>query len=354
MSSIPLQDLLEAGMHFGHLTRRWNPKMKPYIYGVRNGIHIIDLSKTAKHLAEALSFISQTVGNGADVLFVGTKKQSQDLIRDEAARCNMYYINQRWLGGTLTNWRTIKASIDRLKGLKKKKADGTFDDLSKKEILMIDREIEKLLHNLGGIEEMGKPPGLMVVIDPKMEHIALHEANVLGIPVVALADTNCDPDPIDYLVPGNDDALRSIKLFLNAVADKILEGLQIREVKARQAAEERKAKDAEKPETREVEVGQQKGSAYVAELKPEGADEEAAAGTYSAKVEAESAEAKIDEEAKEAPVEPEAKPDEKAKAEAKAEESAGAEKEAAPAETASPEGKSESTETKDDTAEKKS
>jgi len=291
MSAIQLQDLLEAGMHFGHLTRRWNPKMKPYIYGVRNGIHIIDLSKTAQHLSKALSFISQAVGDGADVLFVGTKKQSQDLIREESGRCKMYYINQRWLGGTLTNWRTIKASIDRLKGLKKKKEDGTFDALSKKEILMIDREIEKLLHNLGGIEDMTKPPGVMVVIDPKLEHIALHEANVLGIPVVALADTNCDPDPIDYLVPGNDDALRSIQLFLNAVADKILEGLQIREVKARQSADERKAKEAEKPDTREVEVGQQKGSAYVAELKPEGADEEAAAGSYSAKVEAAPAEA---------------------------------------------------------------
>ncbi len=287
MSSIQLQDLLEAGMHFGHLTRRWNPKMKPYIYGVRNGIHIIDLSKTAQHLAGALNFLSQAVGDGADVLFVGTKKQSQDLIREEAARCKMYYINQRWLGGTLTNWRTIKASIDRLKGLKKKKADGTFESLSKKELLMIDREIDKLMHNLGGIEDMTKPPGVMVVIDPNMEHIALHEANVLRIPIVALADTNCDPDPIDYLVPGNDDALRSIKLFLNAVADKILEGLQIREIKARQSAEDRKAKDSEKPEVREVEVGSQKGSAYVAELKPEVAEEEeAASGQYSAKVEA--------------------------------------------------------------------
>lgn len=324
MSSIQLQDLLEAGMHFGHLTRRWNPKMRPYIYGVRNGIHIIDLSKTAQHLSKALSFISQAVGEGADVLFVGTKKQSQDLIREEAGRCKMYYINQRWLGGTLTNWRTIKASIDRLKGLKKKKEDGTFAELSKKEILMIDREIEKLLHNLGGIEDMTKPPGIMVVIDPKLEHIALHEANVLGIPVVALADTNCDPDPIDYLVPGNDDALRSIQLFLNAVADKILEGLQIREVKARQAADERKAKDAEKPDTREVEVGQQKGSAYVAELKPEGADEEAAAGSYSAKVEAAPAEAAKAEESSEG---------ETAKAEAPAEAEASAEAEAPAEET---------------------
>ena len=285
MSSVEMQSLLEAGMHFGHLTRRWNPKMRPFIYGVRNGIHIIDLSKTAKLLKSALDNIVDTVGNGADVLFVGTKKQAQDIVREEALRCNMFYVNQRWLGGTLTNWKTIKSSIDRLKSLQKRKEEGTFDDLSKKEKLMIDREIDKYLHSLGGIQNMNKVPGLMVLIDPHLEHIALHEANVLGIPVVALADTNCDPDPIDFLVPGNDDALRSIKLFLNTVADKILEGLQLREERSRKEAEERKVKEADKAETREVEVGGQAGATYVADRKPdEASEEESAEGQYSAKV----------------------------------------------------------------------
>jgi small subunit ribosomal protein S2 len=287
MSSVEMQSLLEAGMHFGHLTRRWNPKMRPFIYGVRNGIHIIDLSKTAKLFKSALDNILEHVGNGADVLFVGTKKQAQDIIRDEALRCNMFYVNQRWLGGTLTNWRTIKASIDRLKGLQKKKDEGVFDDLRKKEKLMIDREIEKYLHSLGGIQNMNKVPGLIVLIDPHLEHIALHEANVLGIPVVALADTNCDPDPIDFLVPGNDDALRSIKLFLSIVADNVLEGLQLREERSRRAAEERKSKEAEKAEVREVEVGGKAGATYVADRKPdEASQEESAEGQYSAKVEA--------------------------------------------------------------------
>ncbi|KAB2838268.1 30S ribosomal protein S2, partial [bacterium] len=219
MNNVSMQDLLEAGMHFGHLTRRWNPKMKPFIYGVRNGVHIIDLSKTVKLLREALDFIAEAVGNGSDILFVGTKKQAQDVIEEEAKRCGMYYVTNRWLGGTLTNFRTIKSSIDRLKDLQKKKDDGTFAVLSKKEILMIDREIEKLQRSLGGIQDMTRLPGVMVVIDPNLEHIALHEANVLGIPIVALGDTNCDPDPIEHLVPGNDDALRSIKLFVAQVAD---------------------------------------------------------------------------------------------------------------------------------------
>jgi small subunit ribosomal protein S2 len=286
MSQVDMQALLEAGMHFGHLTRRWNPKMKPYIYGVRNGIHIIDLSKTTRCLTGALNFLVQAVGDGMDVLFVGTKKQSQDIIREEAERCKMFYINKRWLGGTLTNWKTIKSSIDRLKGLQKRKDDGTFDSLNKKELLMIDRDIRKLLHSLGGIQDMNKPAGIMVIVDPRMEHIALHEANVLKMPVIALADTNCDPDPIQYLVPGNDDALRSIKLFLNEIADKVLEGLQLREAKARRADEERKEKDAEKPEVREVEMTGQKTGTYVGDLNSEKAsDEEVSGGQYSAKVE---------------------------------------------------------------------
>jgi small subunit ribosomal protein S2 len=284
MSSIDMQALLEAGMHFGHLTRRWNPKMKPFIYGVRNGIHIIDLSKTAKQLSDALDFISNAVGEGADVLFVGTKKQAQDLIREAAEQCQMYYVNRRWLGGTLTNWRTIKSSIDRLNSLQRKREDGTFNVLSKKELLMIDREIQKLDHSLGGIRKMTRVPGVIVLIDPGMEHIALHEANILGIPLVALGDTNCDPDPIEYLVAGNDDALRSIELFLNHLTKSILEGLKLRESKARQASVERKKEEAEKPETREVEVGARKAETYVGDLRAGGGEEEAAAGTYSAKV----------------------------------------------------------------------
>lgn len=287
MTQIDMQAMLEAGMHFGHLTRRWNPKMKPFIYGVRNGIHIIDLSWTAKQLGAALGFLRDAVGNGGDVLLIGTKKQAQDLIREAAEKCQMFYVNRRWLGGTLTNWKTIKSSIDRLNSLQKKREDGTFDVLSKKELLMIDREIEKLDHALGGIRKMGRPPGVMVVIDPKMERIALHEANVLGIPIVALADTNCDPDPVDYLVAGNDDALRSIELFLNYISDTVAEGLKIRESKSREAAAQKKKEVTEKPEVREVAVGGRKAGTYVGDLSAPVAEEEAAEGQYSAKVQAE-------------------------------------------------------------------
>lgn len=288
MNSLPMQDLLEAGMHFGHLTRRWNPKMKPYIYGVRNGIHIIDLSKTVKLFNEALSFVTEAVGNGGNVLFVGTKKQAQDVIQEEAERCGMFYVNHRWLGGTLTNFRTIKASIERLKDLQKKKEDGTFSVLSKKEILMIDRDIDKLLLSLGGIKDLERPPGVMVMIDPNMEHIALHEATVLGMQVVALADTNCDPDPIHFLVPGNDDALRSIKLFLTQISDAVLEGLKLRENRIRREGDEKPDVD-EKKSLREV-TGE-KASAYVGRRK--GAEvevaEEVVEGSYSAKATVEEA-----------------------------------------------------------------
>lgn len=303
MSSFAMQDLLEAGMHFGHLTRRWNPKMKPYIYGVRNGVHIIDLSKTARQLKVALEFIAQAVGEGRDVLFVGTKRQAQDIIADEAKRAEMYYINKRWLGGMLTNWKTIKASINRLNDLQKKKEDGTFESLNKKELLMVDREIEKLLHSLGGIQQLSKPPGLMVVVDPKLEHIALHEAKLLGIPVVALADTNCDPDNIDHLVPGNDDALRSIELFLKLVADQVLAGLKLRETRSRQEAQAKREKAAsEKAPVREVEVGGAAAGAYVGDRKETSDEAEAAEGQYSAKApEAPASEAAGEESSEESP-----------------------------------------------------
>ncbi len=281
--SVELASLLEAGMHFGHLTRRWNPKMKPYIYGVRNGIHIIDLSKTVRQLEVALKFIVQAVGDGADVLFVGTKKQSQEIIQEAAQQCKMYYVNQRWLGGTLTNWKTIKSSIDRLRNLVEKKQDGTFSSLGKKELLMIDREIEKLENSLGGIQDMTRPPGLIVLIDPNQERIALREADILKIPVVALADTNCDPDSIDYPVVGNDDAIRSVKLFLDMVSEKILEGLKLREARIRRSADEDRASE-DKGGVREVEVAGKKAGAYVA---PSESSEggEAVEGSYSAKAE---------------------------------------------------------------------
>ncbi len=282
MENLNMQELLEAGMHFGHLTRRWNPKMKPYIYGVRNGVHIIDLSKTVPLFQNALQFINEVVGNGGDVLFVGTKKQAQDIIQEEANRCKMFYVNNRWLGGTLTNFKTIKSSIDRLKDLQKKKEDGTFAVLSKKEILMIDREIERLLRSLGGIQNMVRVPNLMVLIDPGMEHIALHEATVLGIPVVALADTNCDPDKIDYLVPGNDDALRSIRIFLEKVSNQILEGLDLRETRIRRESEQPMSE--EKPAIREA-TGE-KAHAYVSRERASASDEAEAPeeGTYSVRV----------------------------------------------------------------------
>ncbi len=260
MSAIEMKALLEAGAHFGHQTKRWNPKMKPYIYGVRNGIHIIDLSKTVPLAEEAFKFIQEVVANGEEVLFVGTKRQAQDIIREEAERCGMFYVNDRWLGGTLTNFKTIKSSIDRLHDLQNKKADGTFAVLTKKENLDIDREIIKFEKSLGGIKNMTRPPGLVVLVDPKKEKIALHEAKVLHIPVVAMADTNCDPDDIQHLIPCNDDSIRAIRLILAKIADAILAGMTEREIRARAAGDAERS-DKKSP-SREVKAGS-KGTAYV-------------------------------------------------------------------------------------------
>jgi len=223
-SVISMKQLLEAGVHFGHQTKRWNPKMKPFIFGARNGIYIIDLQKTVGLFRRAHAFVTEMVGRGGNVLFVGTKKQAQDVVAEEAQRSNQFYVNNRWLGGTLTNFRTIKAGIDRLKSLEKMQQDGTYERLPKKEVATLERERTKLEKNLGGIKEMSKLPGAIFVIDPKKEHIAIHEAIRLGIPVVAVVDTNCDPEGIDYLIPGNDDAIRSIKLFAGKIADACLEG----------------------------------------------------------------------------------------------------------------------------------
>lgn len=225
--NVSLRDLLQAGVHFGHQTRRWNPKMRPYIYGAKNGIHIIDLQRTARGLVDAARFLSQTVGHGGTVLFVGTKRAARDIIQEEAERCQMYYVNNRWLGGTMTNWQTVKKSIDRLVQLEKARDEGRFDMLTKKEALELHREIAKMDKNLGGIKTMKGLPSALYVIDPKKEHIAVKEAATLNIPVVALCDTNCDPAGISYVIPGNDDAIKSIRLFTAAIADSVAEGRAI-------------------------------------------------------------------------------------------------------------------------------
>jgi small subunit ribosomal protein S2 len=223
-TAITMKQLLEAGVHFGHQTKRWNPKMKPYIFGARNGIYIIDLQKTVGLARNALRFVSDAVAKGGTVLFVGTKKQAQDAIREEAARSGMFFVTNRWLGGTLTNFKTVKQGIDRLKTIEKMAADGTYERLPKKEVASLEREREKLEKNLGGIKELSRVPAVLFVIDTKKEHIAVHEANRLGIPVVAVVDTNCDPEGIDYVIPGNDDAIRSIRLFTGKIAEACLEG----------------------------------------------------------------------------------------------------------------------------------
>ncbi|CAH2030830.1 30S ribosomal protein S2 [Trichlorobacter ammonificans] len=228
MSSISMKELLEAGVHFGHQTKRWNPKMKPYIFGARNGIYIIDLQKTVRYFKSAYSFVKDSVEQGSTVLFVGTKKQAQDSIAEEAARCGQYYVNQRWLGGMLTNFSTVKQSIERLKRIEAMFEDGTIEAYTKKEALKLDKEREKLEKILGGIKNMNKLPSLMFVIDPKNEEIAVQEAKKLGIPVVAVVDTNCDPDLIDHVIPGNDDAIRAIRLLAAKIADAVIEGAEAR------------------------------------------------------------------------------------------------------------------------------
>ena len=221
---VSMKQLLEAGVHFGHQTQRWNPKMRPYIFGARNGIYIIDLQQTVHLFREAHEFVREAVGRGGSVLFVGTKKQAQDIIAEEASRAGQFHVTNRWLGGTLTNFKTVKGSIDRLKGIEKMSTDGTYERLPKKEVIKLEREREKLERNLGGIKDMGGLPAVMFVIDPRKEQIAVQEANKLGIPVVAVVDTNCDPDQIDFVIPGNDDAIRAIKLFTSRVAEACIEG----------------------------------------------------------------------------------------------------------------------------------
>ena len=226
MSVISMKQLLEAGVHFGHQTRRWTPKMKEYIFTERNGIYIIDLQKTVKKAEEAYNFVRSVAEAGDSILFVGTKKQAQESIEQEAKRCEMFYVNQRWLGGMLTNFKTIQTRIAKLRKIEKMEADGDFAYLPKKEVIKLKAEQEKLEKNLSGIKDMKKLPGAMFVVDPRKEHIAVMEARALGIPVVAIVDTNCDPDEVDYAIPGNDDAIRAVKLIASKMADAVLEGRQ--------------------------------------------------------------------------------------------------------------------------------
>ncbi len=226
MAVVSMKQLLEAGVHFGHQTRRWNPKMAPYIYMERNGIYIIDLQKTVKKLEEAYNFVRETSANGGNILFVGTKKQAQEAVKEEAERVGMYYVNARWLGGMLTNFRTMRGRIDRLAQLRKMQEDGTFDILPKKEVIKLTAEIAKLEKYLGGVKEMKRLPSALFIVDPRKERNAIAEARKLHIPVVAIVDTNCDPDEVDYVIPGNDDAIRAIKLISQAMANAVVEGRQ--------------------------------------------------------------------------------------------------------------------------------
>ena len=254
MAVVAMKQLLEAGVHFGHQTRRWNPKMAEYIFQARNGIHIIDLQKTSKKIDEAYEFLRSQAEDGKTVLFVGTKKQAQVCIKEAAEKCGMYYVDQRWLGGMLTNFSTIKTRIQRLKDIEKMQEDGTFDVLPKKEVINLKKEMKKLQANLGGIKDMEELPGVLFIVDPKKEYNAINEAKKLNIPVVGIVDTNCDPEVLDYPIPGNDDAIRSVKLITDAMANAIIEGKQGEsfELEGEESQEESAEESSEKaPETME-------------------------------------------------------------------------------------------------------
>ena len=244
MGVISMKQLLEAGVHFGHQTRRWNPKMKPYIYTERNGIYIIDLQKSVVMVDEAYKAVADIAANGGTILFVGTKKQAQDAVQAEAERCGMFYVNERWLGGMLTNFKTIQSRVKRLKEIETMEADGTFDVLPKKEVIALRKELEKLNKNLGGIKEMKRLPDAIFVVDPKKEHICVQEAHTLGIPLIGIADTNCDPEELDYVIPGNDDAIRAVKLIVSKMADAVIEAKQGAEAAAPEEAEAEFAEEA--------------------------------------------------------------------------------------------------------------
>ncbi|MDI6763671.1 MAG: 30S ribosomal protein S2 [Thermodesulfobacteriota bacterium] len=256
MSNVTMKELLEAGVHFGHETKRWDPKMKPYIFGARNGIYIIDLQKTVQLFKEAYQFVREVASRGEYILFVGTKKQAQETILEQATRCGMFYVNHRWLGGMMTNFQTIKRSIDRLNQLEAMKNEEIYNLLPKKEVLEIEKERTRLERSLGGIKSMNRLPGAIFVVDPKKEKIAVQEARKIGIPSIGIVDTNCDPDDVDYIVPGNDDAIRAIQLFASKIADAAIEGKQLyeKQLQMEVAKEEKKAvPTAESPGEIEVE-----------------------------------------------------------------------------------------------------
>jgi len=262
-AAISMKELLEAGVHFGHQTRRWNPKMKPYIFGSRNGIHIIDLQKTVSLFATAYDFVVRTVAEGYPVLFVGTKKQAHDSVVEESERCGMFYVVNRWLGGTLTNFQTIRKSVSRLKELDAMKKDGSIHRYTKKEAMRLEKELMKLEKNLGGIKNMDELPGAVFIVDPKKEHIAVKETKKLGIPLVVIADTNCDPDDIDYIIPGNDDAIRAIRLICSKIANACIDGHNLAEERLRAEADREKEGEAEKPETAAAGEGEKEGPEIV-------------------------------------------------------------------------------------------
>jgi small subunit ribosomal protein S2 len=279
-----MKELLEAGVHFGHQTKRWNPKMKPYIFGERNGIYIIDLQKTVGHFKQACQFVTELVAENKSLLFVGTKRQAQDAIEREAQRCQMFYVTRRWLGGTLTNFQTIRQSVRHLKKLDEMKADGVYEALPKKEVLKLEKERTRLEKLLGGIKEMEQLPGALFVIDPRKERIAVDEARKMEIPIVAVVDTNCDPDLIDYVIPGNDDAIRAISLVAAKISDAVLEGRQRLQLMLEEAAKEAKEKAAEeKPADASPKGGQKKKK----ETKKKGAQKKKAAPQPAVEEEAE-------------------------------------------------------------------
>lgn len=253
MSTVTMKELLEAGVHFGHETKRWDPKMKPYIFGARNGIYIIDLQKTVILFKEAYQFIRDIASEGEYILFVGTKKQAQETIQEQATRCGMFYVNHRWLGGMLTNFQTIKRSIERLKKLEAMKNEEIYNLLPKKEVLELEKERTRLEKSLGGIKNMDRPPGAIFIVDPKKERIAVKEARKMGIPSVGIVDTNCNPDELDYIIPGNDDAIRAIHLFTSRIADAVIEGRQLYEKQLQiEAEKEPKEEISMKPSIEEV------------------------------------------------------------------------------------------------------
>ena len=249
MAVVAMKQLLEAGVHFGHQTRRWDPRMAEYIFQARNGIHIIDLQKTSKKLDEAYAFIKEQAEEGKTILFVGTKKQAQECVKEAAEKSGMFYVNERWLGGTLTNFKTIRKRIERLAELERMQEDGTFEVLPKKEVILLKKEMDKLEKNLGGIKEMTQIPDVIFVVDPKKEHIAIQEARKLGLPIVGLVDTNCDPNDVDYVIPGNDDAIRAVKLVTDVLANAVIEGKQGESL---EAEEEQVVEENEEPSMEEI------------------------------------------------------------------------------------------------------